>query len=468
MFVAATLSLLAAVAPQGSQDPAPGTKPTGTSQDPSAMAAPLLAEREQDELRKKLREYLADDEAYVQAVDRAREKAGRSREKSKRAFEDAWSKHEKKGNLLGSMTDLRAIFYNCFARERPKHSLATLYQRQIKLEGIVIDYSFWVPKKYKPEDPVPLLEVLPGLAAADKPGEWVKAKDWFDKVWDKSPLLEDMIVLVPQIPQGLEMDPVPDYGREGADIEEDRRNRTLLMTFGEILNNYNVDRGRIFLDCARGDCGYALRVMTLFPDRFAGAVLREPVAVDDIRLGSLTGVPLLLLRTPATKDTVDALHKRIEEFSPGSVTVLDAKGEYPHAESGPDIAEWLKDKNRSLSPKHVVIEPNHDRFNRSYWIDILVADSLQTAAPDKKPRLEATADRAANRITIKTTGVERFELLLNDDLVDLDKEFTIVVNDKPVSEKRNRSFWDMLDRVLQRNDWDNLFPVRYVTTVPKE
>lgn len=464
MFVAATLSLLAAVSLPRAQDPgAPGAKADAGQDRTASPAGALLSDREQDELRKKLREYLADDEAYLQAVDRAREKTGKAREKSKRAFEESWAKYEKRGNLIGSMPDLRAVFHGCFARERPKHALATLYQRSIGSEGI--EYSLYVPKKYKPDEPLPMLEVLPGLGAGDA---WVKSKDWFDKVWDKSLLLEDMIVLVPQIPQGLEMDPVPDYSREGADTEEDRRNRTLLMTFGEMLANYNVDRGRIFLDCARGNCGYALRVMTLFPDRFAAAVLREPVAVDDIRLGSLTGIPLLLLRSAATKDAVEALQKRIEEFSPGSVTVLDAKGEYPYVESGPDIAEWLKGKKRDLSPKRVVIEPNHDRFNRAYWVDILVADSLQTTSADKKPRLEAVADRAANRITIKTVGVERFELLLNDELVDLDKEFTIVVNDKPISEKRNRSFWDMLDRVLQRNDWDNLFPVRYVTTVPKE
>ena len=39
---------------------------------------------------------------------------------------------------------------------------------------------------------------------------------------------------------------------------------------------------------------------------------------------------------------------------------------------------------------------------------------------------------------MKARGVESFTLLLNDDLVDLDKEFTVVVNDKAVTEKRTR------------------------------
>ena len=58
-------------------------------------------------------------------------------------------------------------------------------------------------------------------------------------------------------------------------------------------------------------------------------------------------------------------------------------------------------------------------------------------------------------------------MLLNDALVDLSKEFTVVVNGKAVQEKRRRSFRDMHSRMMTRNDWGYLFPVRYVTTVPK-
>ena len=121
----------------------------------------------------------------------------------------------------------------------------------------------------------------------------------------------------------------------------------------------------------------------------------------------------------------------------------------------------LKD---SVAAKHKL----HDRFQKAYWVNIHVAESLLTAGPDAKPRLEVKADREANRVTVDAIGIERFELLLNDDLVDLDKEFTVVVNGKAKVEKRTRSFMDLKDRVVRRNDWDYLFPVKYVTTVAKE
>ena len=67
---------------------------------------------------------------------------------------------------------------------------------------------------------------------------------------------------------------------------------------------------------------------------------------------------------------------------------------------------------------------------------------------------------------VSARGVENFTLLLNDDLVDLDKEFTVVVNDKAVTEKRTRDMRGMQERLVQRRDWDFLFPVQYESTVP--
>ena len=92
---------------------------------------------------------------------------------------------------------------------------------------------------------------------------------------------------------------------------------------------------------------------------------------------------------------------------------------------------------------------------------------LHTAAADNKPRIEVTADRTANRIVVKARGVENFTLLLNDDLVDLDKEFTVIVNDKAVTEKRTRDLISMQKMLVDRRDWDFLFPVRYQSAVPK-
>jgi hypothetical protein len=461
MTVLVSLALLSALLPQGSPAPA------GTPQDGSQANGkpPVLTPAEQATLRAKLVDYLFADGLYAGASGKERDKLSKAREDKKEKFEDEWRKAEKK-NVLGSMTDLRAVFDNCFLLKQPSISLGQLRPETIKEDQL--SYHFYLPKTYRAPVPCRTLVVLPGTIAPDKASDWVKPADWFAATWDKTPTIADSIVHIPVIPPGLEMDPIPDYGREGAEAEETRRRQTVFGTFGEVMTTYNVDRPRVFLDCGRGSCGFGLRFMTLFPERFAGAVLRYPVECDDIRLGCLSEIPVLLLRTAATAAVVDALKKRLDEVAPNKATVLDVADEYPHKGAHAQIEEWMKDKRRTISPARVVLEPNHDRLNRAYWVDILTADSLLTAAPDKKPRLEVQADRSTNRITVKAVGVERFMLFLNDDLVDLDKEFTVVINDKAVTEKRTRSFRDLREIVIQRNDWECLYPVTFTTTVPKE
>lgn len=447
------------LAPQGTPAPS-GQDPSGTGSKP-----PLLTPAEQDALRGKLTKYLAATEAYDnETAARAREKAGKAREKAREDFDKEWAKLEKKGNLVSSMADMRAVFQNCFQLAPPTFSTGQLRKETNKADAT--EYSFFLPKAYRADKPHAAVVVLPGLAA---PGgaQWSKPADYFAALWDKTALLNTSIVHVCHVPNGLELDPVPDFGREGAEAEEDRRNAAVWSGLGQVMANYNIDRNAVFLDCGRGTCGFGLRFVSNFPDRFAGVVLREPVEVDDIRLGSLHGKPVLLLKTAGTAKAIEALQQRLEALSPGKVTVLDATDDYPHKAAAAAIEEWMGKQRRSMTPTKVIVEPNHDRFNRAYWVDIDRADPLLGAPLDARPRLEVEADRASNRIVVKARGVEKFMLFLNDDLVDLDKEFTVVVNDKAVVEKKVRSFRDMRDRMMLRRDWEYLFPVMYVSTVPK-
>jgi hypothetical protein len=440
---------------------------------PFAVAAPqgeqgkagLLTPAERTSLRDKLAKYMQEDAAYSLSTGKDREKASRAREKAKEAFEDDWKKAEKKGNVMASMPDLRGIFENCFLLKPPTKTLGQLWNEKHKQSQL--EYSWYLPKTYKPNVPHAAIWALPGRSGADAASPFAKATEYFAATWDKSAASADTIFHVPNPVAGLEYDPIPDFSREADDAEEKRRIDWMWLPFSETFNAYNIDRSRLYLDCGRGNCGFGVRFVSMFPDRFAGVVLRDPVPVDGLRLGSLNGVPFLLLKTAANAAAVEGLQKRIEEVSPGSVTVLDAAGEYPHKDLTPKIEEWLKSKRRNPMPTKVVIEPNHDMFNRAFWADIDVADRLVTAAPDKKPRIECVADRAANRLTVKTVGVEKFVLYLNDDLLDLDKEFTLVVNDKATTEKKSRSFRDMRENAIVRNDWEFLFPVRHNVTVAK-
>ncbi len=428
-------------------------------------APSLLTAAEQSALRDKLVKYLEADEDYQAATRPAdREKANKARDKAKEAFDAEWKKASRKGDLLGSMVDLRAVMANCFVVKQPSYSLGQLRKDVNKDDDV--EYSFWVPKTYKSANPMRTSIVLPGTTTADAVGTWTKAADYFASIWEKSETANTTILHVCHLPAGLEFDPVPDYSREGAEEEEQRRILAVWSGFGQTMGNLNVDRGQVFLDCGRGNSGFGLRFATLFPDRFAGLILRDPVSVDALRLGSIATVPVLLFKSAANGATVDALAKRLRENNPEGVTVVDATDEYPFKASNTVVEQWMAGCRRNMSPKKVVIEPNHDRFNRVAWADIAQATPLLTAPKDETPRLEVEADRATNRITVKATSVDSFVLVLNDDLVDLSKEFTVEINGKATIEKRTRSFAGMLDRVLQRRDWDYLFTVEYKAVVP--
>jgi hypothetical protein len=462
VLVSLLLAPLAVLAPQGDPPPAaPAQEATATAREP------LLTAGEQAAVRNKLVKYLSADTAYGQATGlKDRDRASKKLEKAREDFVKDWNKlEEKKGSLMASMADLRAVFDNCFEIERPSFSLGQLRKGTAKEDGV--DFSFLLPKSYKPDAPARTVLLLPGTSAPGAEASWAKAADYFGETWDKTTAMTDTIFIVPQFPNGLELDPVPDFTREGAEAEEDRRNTAVFAGWAHVMANHNIDRARLFLDCGRSTCGFGLRFMSVFPDRFAGIVLREPVAVDDIRLGSLLGIPVLMLKTAATASVVEALKKRLGEITPGSVTVIDTTDEYPHKAATPAIEEWLAKQRRTMTPSRVLIEPNHDRYNRAYWVDIDRADPMLGAPLDARPRIEVKADRASNRISVTARGIESFVLYLNDDLVDLDKEFTVVVNDKAVTEKKVRSFPDMYSRMVVRRDWDYLFPVMYHSVVPK-
>lgn len=437
----------------------------------SQTKEPILDKNSLASLNKKLQAYLAADAEYQQASgSKAREKASRKREKAKDAFRKDWETKSKKGNLLASMPDLRAIYDNCFTLDRPKNAPGVLRKYVAEISDTMkFDYSLYLPKKYRPGTPMRTVIVLPGTKSPDSPGSWVEGRDYFPKVWPaKTEALSTTVFHIPHLPEGLEMDPAPDYSREGQEAREERRIAAVFGTFAETMNTVNVDRPRLFLDCGRGTCAFGARFVSMFPDRFAGIVMRHPTPLEDLRLGSLTGMPILLLKTADNAEVVSTLQQRLEAVTPGSVTVLDATDEYPFTASADAISAWMDQHKRDMTPKHVVIEPNHDRFNRAYWARIGLMNPVHGSAADQRPRMEVKADRDENRIVVDTQGVETFTLLLNDELVDLDKEFTVVVNGKAVTEQRRRDQRGMQRRMLDRRDWEFLFPVMYVSSVPKD
>src|SRR5690606_12890298 len=92
----------------------------------------------------------------------------------------------------------------------------------------------------------------------------------------------------------LETFPAPDIVVD--EEAEKQRNLLLLGTLGVVQRAFNLDRNQLFLDAGKGSMGYVLRVASYFPERFAGVVVRHASELSPrMRLGSLTGMPILIL-----------------------------------------------------------------------------------------------------------------------------------------------------------------------------
>lgn len=424
----------------------------------------LLSESEQRSLRDKLSKMVEAKEEYLASTGRAREKSARQYDNAKEDFFEEWEKRVKqKGNLLASVPDLEVIFADVFVY--PRNRPLTIRKMDADRANDIPAHGLAVPKDYRHTEPWRTVLLVPGKAEG---GQWADGLDYFAATWDKAAALEDTVFHVPFVDDTLDLDPVPDLLTVEGETNEKLRIREVLLTLGETNRNYNLDRRRLFLDAGRGACAFAVRLATYFPDRFAGLVLRHPTAVDEVRLGSLTGLPVLLLSSAGTADACEQLKKRFEALGDTPCTILATTDAYPHAAAAPQIQEWMSGQQRVVNRAKVVLEPNHEQFKKAYWVAIEAMDPLHTAPLEKRPRIAVQADRTTNRITIDATGVESVFLTLNDTLIDLDKDFTIVANGKVIpDEQRSRDFHKMLDYVIQRYDADFLFPVQFRVTLPE-
>ena len=442
----------------GSMTPAVGA--AWTPQDPAPKLAPADQKTLQGKLAKMVETQIVYDDPAT--VGKAREKAQKAYDGAREAFWADWKKQsEKHGDLLKSYADLEVIFANAIPYERKQ----ALTLRKVDAKDTIPAYWISVPKAYKAESPMRGVLLVPGL---DDKQEWTDGKKWFDSTWsDKSVIAGDSVVHVPVVSKAVELDATPDYSKTEAEAQEVQRIQEIIQSFGETQRSYNIDRGRRFLDAGKGACGFAVRLATHFPDLFAGVILRSPVALDDLRLGSLGGVNFLLLSTADTSAACDAFKARLDKVEGATCTILPAADAYPFAAAAPEIEKWMTGCKRVVNRKKVVIEPNDDRFNKAYWVSILKQSSVHTSPEGSKPRVEVDADRSQNRIKITAVGVESLILSLNDTLVDLDKPISLVVNDKAWEEgKRNRDFTSLLKRMVRKNDTQFLFPVEFRVNVP--
>lgn len=386
--------------------------------------------------------------------------------KARQAHMKLWDSKckSKKTDLLKNMGDMVALFDGVF--EYPKQNTSgalKMFQEKPRGASEEVDYGLAAPKRYRPESAYRAVVLLPGKGASG----WEDRKTYFDNTWNKAALAEDTLFFLPKLRDGDDYDKLPDLTKQLEAGQEVERIGSVLRPLGEVNRKYNLDRARMILDCGKGTSGWGIRLATYFPMRFAGLVLRHPVNVDNLQLDSLGGVPILLVSSEETEAACKKLQEQLNKLEAGKCQILKGKGKYPFLDSQAEIDKWVAKVERPLFPPKVVLATNHDRFGKAYWISILEMEPLDTVSDAQRPRVVATADREKNTVTIEARSVTAFFLYLNDALVDLDKEVTLVVNGHSTKHKFSRSLQRMVDEMIVAYDPGHLYPVRHRVTVPK-
>ncbi len=371
----------------------------------------------------------------------------------------------KKVDLLKYMGDMLAIFDGVF--DYPKKSSSgelKIIRDKPRGADFEFDYGLMVPRTYRPEKQAyRTIVLLPGQGE----NGWDDSRTYFDNTWKKAPLMNDTLVFIPKLLDGLDYDNLPDLTKQAQADAETKRISSVLSPLGEVQRQYNLNRSQMILDCGKGVSGWAIRLATYFPMRFAALVLRHPVGVENLQLDSLSGRPILLISSKETAAACKTLKDKLDKLQKGTCEILEGKGQYPFLESQADIDSWVAKVQRPLFPSKVVLATNHDRFGKAYWINVTQMEPLDTVTDAQRPRLVAIADREKNTITVESRSVTSFLLFLNDALVDLDKEVSLIVNGRQTKHKFERHLETMVDGMISAYDTSHLYTVRCPVIVPK-
>jgi len=314
------------------------------------------------------------------------------------------------------------------------------------------DYQLWLPRKYDAAQSWPLILCLP---SAKETGQ-----AYFDAVYGKHEAFKnDYIIACPTL---LESNFKVEKGQPAVEpnwFAPQGLFQLLALTLKDVNEAYNIDPNRIYLDGYDDGGEAAFKVGSSFLDLFAGIVARSAAPPGDVFLENLKLVPVLNVvgtkdkaATAATNAEAQAKKLTLDKYKLLSPEGSGAKG---HFESENDkIYEWLADKKRSPYPPEIEIFATDRRYGRAHWIQI----TSMEIGPEYRAHVKASFDRAANKITIASENVYTFNVLLNDEIIDMDKPFEIVTNGtQKFTGKKERELRSALERVFSSGDSTRIF-----------
>ena len=380
-----------------------------------ALAAPLeelLKPADHESLGKKIALYFDAKQANA-GIDKAKEALSKEIE--------GLRKKTKGRDPLALSADLGKALWQSFAYGTKDIAASKVKTYTFKAgyygEKSQLSFAIWVPTKYDPKKPYPLILCIPDKGV--KPEQHITEK-WIDKE-----TRENALIVAVSMPEDVKQ------WSEPGSPEQPGGFSNMMLTMREIRGKYAIDFDRVFV-AGRGEgVAAALAITGRAPDRFAGVIGRSgdldtPVpAVENFK-----NLPTFFGGAGANATTFG------ENCTKAGYNNCTIKAEASDA----DVWAWIRDHPRVSNPADVVLAPGKELPIKAYWLEVPRSDY-------KDPEIiKATIDKAANLITIDASaGITKVTLYLNDDLVDLDKEVKVICNGAEHIDKLPRNLWATMD-----------------------
>jgi hypothetical protein len=302
-------------------------------------------------------------------------------------------------------------------------------------------FTYSLPKDYKGgkaltklprEEPRPLLVTLhedADYTGKEYPGEEVLERRWPKKTFGD--LYDNWFILAPVAARAMF-------------TETDRSIRHPFYTevLRQMWRRYHIDFERVILD---GTSDAAI-IAASQPYVYAGLVLRGGEVEPDL-VKNYASVPVYVVGD-------DKLAKALTDAGHPSVTQGDDAGLYA----------WME-KQRAVTPKSFHWTVTRTDHELAQWIQLF---TLDWSAPRRVLDVQVVdTPEEPNTIRIDAEGVFEMVLLLNDRVVDLDRDVRLVVNGHETKAgKLERDFGTCFDKGFQIRrsmNYGYLFPARFPT-----
>jgi hypothetical protein len=271
-----------------------------------------------------------------------------------------------------------------------------------------LGYALWLPAKYDPRKPYPVLLCIPD--AGEDPKTHITEK-WIDPT-----IRDNAIIACVTMPK----DPAIwlDNGVQG----KEGGAGNMLFTLSKLVHNYAVDFDRVYLAGRGRGVEAAVTFGARFPERFAGVIGRSGDAPAELPVENMNTLALFFAGAGGHATDLEEKLKKL------GYTTLSRKDDASEA----DIWSWMQAHPRNPNPPEIILYPG-SQSEHSYWLESVATDAQGTVY------IKAKLDRTANTITVEGEGVSKFWVFFNDDMLDLDKPIKVVANGNEVSRTVQRS-----------------------------